>query len=150
MAETSSLLNCRMRLVYRGFESPSLREAGVQTKTGIMFDFEKLDLYQELKKLNFLVYKKIRSLKELDPFVSDQWKQASLSSLLNLAEGTGRMTSADKQHFYTISRGSVFECVALIELIKELGYLTNEEFEEFYLGYEKVSKMLLGMYRSQS
>jgi four helix bundle protein len=122
----------------------------VQIKTGMMFDFEKLDLYQELKKLNFLVYKKIRSLKELDPFVTDQWKQASLSSLLNLAEGTGRMTSADKQHFYTISRGSVFECVALIELIKELGYLTSEEYDEFYLGYEKVSKMLLGMYRSQS
>jgi len=115
-----------------------------------MFDFEKLDLYQELKKLNFLVYKKVKTLTEADPFIIDQWKRASLSSLLNLAEGTGRMTPADKQHFYTLSRGSVFECVALIELTRELGYLTNEEYEEFHLGYEKASKMLLGMYRSQS
>ncbi|TSA38823.1 MAG: four helix bundle protein [Porphyromonadaceae bacterium] len=115
-----------------------------------MFDFEKLDLYQELKKLNYMVYKKIRSSSGIDPYIIDQWKRASLSSLLNLAEGTGRMTSADKQHFYTISRGSVFECVAIIELTKDLGYLTNEEYEEFYLGYEKASKMLLGMYRSQA
>lgn len=114
-----------------------------------MFDFEKLDLYQELKKLNFMVYKKIRSIQDIDSYIIDQWKRASLSSLLSMAEGTGRMTPADKQHYYTNSRGSVFECVALIELIKELGYLTNEEYEEFYLGYEKVSKMLLGMYRSQ-
>jgi four helix bundle protein len=115
-----------------------------------MFDFEKLDLYQELKKLNLMVYKKIGSLNQVDPFIIDQWKRASLSSLLNLAEGTGRMTPTDKQHFYTISRGGVFECAALIELIKELGFLTDEEFEVCYLGYEKTSKMLLGMYRSQS
>jgi len=115
-----------------------------------MFDFEKLDLYQELKRLNFLVCKKIITIKDADNYILDQWKQASLGSVLNLAEGTGRMNPTDKQHFYTLSRGCVFECVALIELAKELGYLSNDEFEEYYLGYEKVSKMLLGMFRSLS
>ncbi|MFA5814723.1 MAG: four helix bundle protein [Bacteroidales bacterium] len=115
-----------------------------------MFDFEKLDLYQELKKLNYMVYKKIRSIKEIDPFIIDQWKRASLSSVLNLAEGTGRMTPADKKHYYTISRGSIFECVAILDLIMNLGGLSQAEFVEFYEGYEKASKMLLGMYRSQN
>ena len=113
-----------------------------------MFDFEKLDLYQELKKLNFQVYNKIQTIRDLDPYIIDQWKRASLSSVLNLAEGTGRMASADKQHFYTIARGSVFECVALIDLVHQLGKINEEEYQEFYLGYEKTSKMLLGMYRS--
>lgn len=115
-----------------------------------MFDFEKLDLYRELKKLNLLVYQRIAGLKGVDPFLIDQWKRASLSSVLNLAEGTGRMTSADKRHFYTIARGSVFESVAILSLIHELGQLTDEEFEEFYNGYETASKMLLGMYRSMN
>ncbi len=115
-----------------------------------MFDFEKLDLYQELKKLNFLVYKKIKAIKDIDSYIVDQWKRASLSSVLNLAEGTGRMTPADKKHFYTIARGSIFECAAILELIMALDGLTKEEFEEFYEGYEKASKMLLGMYRSQN
>jgi four helix bundle protein len=115
-----------------------------------MFDFEKLDLYQELKKLNFMVYKKIRTSSEIDSYIIDQWKRASLSSVLNLAEGTGRMTPEDKKHYYTISRGSIFECVAILDLIMNLGGLTQAEFEEFYESYEKASKMLLGMYRSQS
>jgi four helix bundle protein len=115
-----------------------------------MFDFEKLDLYQELKKLNLMVFQTIKDLKELDPFIIDQWKRASLSSVLNLAEGTGRMTSADKKHFYTIARGSVFECVAILDLVHRLGHIDEPLFDVFYAGYEKVSKMLLGMYRSQN
>ena len=86
----------------------------------------------------------------VDPVIVDQWKRASLSSVLNLAQGTGRMTSNDKIHYYTIARGSVFECAAILDLINDLGHLEKEEYENFYMGYEKVSKMLLGMYRSQS
>ena len=114
-----------------------------------MFDFEKLDLYQELKKLNLNVYLKIRELKDVDPYIIEQWKRASLSMVLNLAEGTGRMTAADKRHYYTIARGGVFESVAILELIHGLGHLSKEEFEQFYAAYETASKMLLGMYRSQ-
>ncbi len=114
-----------------------------------MFDFEKLDLYQELKKLNLSVYLKIGKLEDVDAYIIDQWKRASLSMVLNLAEGTGRMTAADKRHYYTLSRGSVFESVAILELIFGLGHITKEEFDNFYAGYETASKMLLGMYRSQ-
>jgi four helix bundle protein len=114
-----------------------------------MFDFEKLDLYQEVKKTNFMVFSKIKTMKDVDPYVVDQWKRASLSSVLNLAEGTGRMSADDKKHFYTIARGSIFECAALLDVIHHLGGLTKEEYETFYEAYEKASKMLLGMYRSQ-
>ena len=114
-----------------------------------MFDFEKLDLYGELKKLNILVYQTIPGLEGADSFVIDQWKRASLSSVINLVEGTSRMTPADKKHFYTIARGSVFECVAILDLIHRLGHIDEALFDVFYAGYEKVSKMLLGMYRSQ-
>jgi len=115
----------------------------------IMFDFEKLDLYDELRKLNLLVYQTIKGLKNVDPYVVDQWKRASMGSVLNLAEGTGRMTPADKRHFYTLSRGSIFDCVAIIDLIHRMGDMEEELYQTFYAGYEKVSKMLLGMYRSQ-
>lgn len=115
-----------------------------------MFDFEKLDLYQELKQLNLMVYQTIPDLKNLDSYVIDQWKRASLSSVLHLAEGTGKMTPNDKKHYYTIARGSVFECVAILEMVHRLGHIDEALFDIFYAGYEKVSKMLLGMYRSQN
>ena len=69
---------------------------------------------------------------------------------LNLAEGTGRMSEADKKHFLTIARGSVYECTAIIDLLKSTNQIDDEFFTELYATYEQMSKMLLGMYRSYS
>jgi four helix bundle protein len=79
-----------------------------------MFDFEKLEVYQIANKLNIKVLKFIFSNKNIDPYIKDQWKRCTLSIVLNLAEGTGRMTCADKKHIITISRGSVFEDLQLL------------------------------------
>jgi four helix bundle protein len=113
-----------------------------------MFDFEKLDLYQVVKEQNIKVLKYIYGHKTLDDYIKDQWKRASLSILLNLAEGTCRMTNDDKKHFLTISRGSVFESVAILDTIKGLNQIEDNLFKEFYDNYETISKMLLGMFRS--
>jgi four helix bundle protein len=113
-----------------------------------MFDFEKLDLYQVIREQNIRVFAYLRETKELDPYFVDQWKRSSLSILMNLAEGTGRMSDSDKRHYLTIARGSVFESVALLDLLKGLGDLPEQKYEEFYATYEQISKMLLGMFRS--
>jgi len=115
-----------------------------------MFDFEKLDVYQITKEQNVKVLTFLKNLKDADPYLIDQWKRSSLSSLLNLAEGTGRMTDSDKRHFLTIARGSIFESVAILDLLKSLELIPLKEYEEFYNKYEQISKMLLGMFRSYS
>jgi four helix bundle protein len=115
-----------------------------------MFDFEKLEVYQVVKEQNINVLKFIISSKSIDPYFLDQWKHASISILTNLAEGTGRMTPTDKKHFLTIARGSVFESVAILDILKGLELIAPEKYEEFYQKYEQISKMLLGMYRSYS
>lgn len=43
---------------------------------------------------------------------------------------------------------SVFVSVALIDLLRGMEQITEEEYQDLYTGYEKSSKMLLGMYRS--
>ena len=113
-----------------------------------MFDFEKLEVYQIAKGVVTDSLKIIYAKSSLDQYVRDQWKRASLDILLNLAEGTGRMTSADKKHYITISRSAVFECVAILQILGETGALPMAEAQNLYDRYEKVSKMLLGMYRS--
>jgi four helix bundle protein len=115
-----------------------------------MFDFEKLDVYQMVKEQNVKVLVFLRNQGEIDSYLIDQWKRASMSSLLNLAEGTGRMTDQDKRHFLTIARGSIFECVAILDLLKNLGNISESTYQEFYDKYEQISKMLLGMFRSYS
>jgi four helix bundle protein len=113
-----------------------------------MFDFEKLDVYQIIKEQNLKVLSILKSNKTIDPYIMEQWKRASLSILLNLAEGTGRMAEADKRHFLTVARGSVYESVAILGLINDLKQITEKEFTDLYNGYESCSKMLLAMYRS--
>ncbi|MDP1622421.1 MAG: four helix bundle protein [Bacteroidales bacterium] len=115
-----------------------------------MFDFEKLDVYGIVKEQNLKVLSILKSNKEIDPYIMDQWKRASISILLNLAEGTGRMTEQDKRHFYNIARGSVYESVAILGLVKDLNHITEKIYVDLYQGYESCSKMLLAMYRSFS
>lgn len=115
-----------------------------------MFDFEKLELYSVARELNRNTIGFILKNNTIDQHIKDQWKRASLNIVLNLAEGTGRMTDVDKKHFFTIARGSVFESVALLQLVKDLGQIADNEYLNLYNGYEQVSKMLLGMYRSKA
>jgi len=113
-----------------------------------VFDFEKLEVYQVVKSQNLKALALLNETASIDLFIKDQWKRASLSILTNLAEGTGRMSVQDKKHFYTIARGSVFECAAILDLLHEMKIVEEESYKELYAGYEQCSKMLLAMYRS--
>ena len=113
-----------------------------------MFDFEKLEIYQVVKRQNLKALALISQSALIDLYIKDQWKRASLSIMLNLAEGTGRMSVQDKKNFYTIARGSVFECAAILDLLHEMKLIEEDVFTDLYAGYEQCSKMLLAMYRS--
>ncbi|HEY4655320.1 MAG TPA: four helix bundle protein [Cyclobacteriaceae bacterium] len=115
-----------------------------------MFDFEKLEVYQIAKALVVDTLKTIYSNTNIDPYIRDEWRRASMNILLNLSDGTGRMTAADKKHYITIARSSVFECVAILEVLSQLGHIPLAEAQGFYERYETVSKMLLGMFRSHN
>ncbi len=86
-----------------------------------MFDFENLDVYKLAKKLNKEILRFLKENKQTDPYIRDQLKRASISIVINIAEGSGKFSKADKRNFYTIARGSVYECVSLVELIFEEG-----------------------------
>lgn len=106
-----------------------------------MFDFEKLTVYTKATEFN----KKINSFlnsSTLDRTTNDQLRRASFSIMLNIAEGSGRFTNPDKRHFYIISRGSVFECVAIFDYLKDIGKINQETFDKHYSDLEELSKML--------
>lgn len=73
-----------------------------------MFDFENLEVYRKAKKLNSVIPKFIRDNKQIDPYVRDQLRRASISIVINIAEGSGKFSKADKRNFYTVARGSVY------------------------------------------
>lgn len=83
------------------------------------FLFENLEIYQ--RSLRFV--EEVESLlPDIKASISrgfvDQLSRAALSIPLNIAEGNGRWHKAEKRNFFWIARGSVFECVPLIEILK--------------------------------
>ena len=113
-----------------------------------MFDFEKLEVYKKAHALTLKILRILYREKNLDLYMKDQLRRASLSVVLNIAEGTGRVSRADKKHFYTIARGSVFECVAMVKVLFDLEILNKGQCNQLYSGYEEISKMLLSLFRN--
>jgi four helix bundle protein len=85
-----------------------------------MFDHEKLDVYQlELKFLGWATEFLVELANVRSPVnkreLSDQLDRASLSALLNTAEGNGRRQGKQRVKFFDDARGSAFECAACLD-----------------------------------
>lgn len=115
-----------------------------------MFDFERLEVYKKAKALNKEILAFVKSTKSVDAYIRDQLRRASVSTVINIAEGSGKFSKRDKKNFYVIARGSVYECVSLFEIIFEERQISEKNFEFFYKKLEVVSKMLLGLINSQN
>jgi four helix bundle protein len=114
-----------------------------------MFDFEKLDIYKKAKFFNSEIRQFIK-LTKLDPTTKDQLRRASFSVVLNIAEGSGRFSKPDRRNFYVISRSSIFECIAILDVLKDEKVLDENRYQEFYVNAEEISKMLYAMIKNLS
>jgi len=98
------------------------------------FDHENLDVYQlELRFVGWvaalLANIKQRPTDARIAEVSDQLDRASLSSLLNTAEGNGRRQRQTRAKFFDDARGSVTECAACLDALVAKGICAKEEIQ---------------------
>lgn len=112
-----------------------------------MFDFQKLTVYQKSKSYNFEINGLLESIK-FEHHVVDQLKRASFSIMLNIAEGTSRYSTKDKRNFFIISRGSAFECVAILEFLFENNKIDEKTYINLLSKLEEISKMLFALIKS--
>lgn len=109
------------------------------------FTFEKLIVYQ--KAIDFA--DRVCQLSEQFPrgygFLVDQLNRASLSIAADIAEGNGRFTIPDRKNFFGIARGSVQECVPLLELAKRRKLLAEDLHQDLKGQLEEIAKMLSGL-----
>jgi four helix bundle protein len=99
------------------------------------FDHEKLDVYQlELRFVTWvtalLVKIKQRSTDARIAEVSDQLDRASLSALLNTAEGNGRRQRRTRAKFFDDARGSATECAACLDALVAKGVCSGGNIDE--------------------
>ncbi|MEN6624962.1 MAG: four helix bundle protein [Candidatus Sumerlaeia bacterium] len=89
----------------------------------MQFDHEKLDVYKAALEFNRCMAAISPSLKENNRHSRDQLIRAALSIPLNIAEGNGKRSPADRKRFFEIARGSATECAAVLDVLVATGAL---------------------------
>ena len=94
----------------------------------MQLDHERLDVYQLA--IDFLVFANelVEALPRGRRHLADQLTRASLSIVLNLAEGVGQYSKADKRRFYLTARGSATESAALLDVCVRLKLLDESRY----------------------
>jgi four helix bundle protein len=91
----------------------------------MFLDHERLDVYKLA--LDFLVFANgvMESLPRGRSHLADQFTRASISIVLNLAEGAGNHSKPDKRRYYLTARGSATESAALLDVCVRLNLLDD-------------------------
>src|SRR6267378_298135 len=115
----------------------------------IRFDHEKLNVYH--RSLKFITW--TTDILERVPSklsVHGQLDRASTSIPLNIAEGNGRFSSADRCRFFDIARGSTLECAAALDVLVAKKVLTEADIDSGKADLAEMTSMLVGLIRSNS
>lgn len=113
------------------------------------FSFENLDVYQ--RALNFVeaIENLCQDLKGKASYgLLDQLQRAALSISLNIAESTGRWHKGEKRQFFWIARGSVFECVPIMQVLHRKHLIDEKEYADYYEQLAVIAKMLTSLVKS--
>ena len=80
--------------------------------------------------------------------LADQWRRASYSVPLNIAEGAGRRGANEFRRYLNIARGSLNEIGAVLELVSRLGYFNDDELVALRSKHDECSRTLWGLLRA--
>ena len=91
------------------------------------FDHERLDVYRVA--LDFLVTASniVENLPKGRAYLADQLNRAATSIVLNIAEGAGEFSPADKARFYRIARRSATESAACLDVCAKLSLIDQNQ-----------------------
>ena len=92
---------------------------------------ESLDSYQASLAFLSLASKVSRKIPRGYGPLIEQFKRASLSIPLNIAEGYGKRGSRDRARFYDIARGSAHECGAVLDSTRTLGLISEVKMAKY-------------------
>lgn len=93
-------------------------------------DHEKLDVYRVAVDFAAWAYTVCQALKGLDRPTRDQLVRASQSIALNIAEGCGKVSAADRGRFLQIAGGSARECGAILDILGRCEVIDLETVRE--------------------
>ena len=117
------------------------REANVK-------DFRRLEVWEKAHQMVLAVYRATNSLPRFELYgLTSQIRRAAASIPANIAEGCGRMTDGDFARFLQIAMGSATELDYHLLLAKDLGFLSECDYQNLSQMVHRVKSMLAPLIR---
>ena len=114
-----------------------------------MKDFRQLKVWEKAHAFALSVYKTTKSFPKDELYgLTSQIRRASASIPTNIAEGCGRNSDADLARFLQISMGSSSEVEYLLLFSRDLGLMSNDEYEQLNPVVVEIKRMLSGLIKT--
>ena len=93
------------------------------------FRFLEWPVYRDAKVFSHLSFNIVKKLpKEYRFEIGSQIIRSSMSVVLNIAEGSGKNSDKDFNHFLNIASGSLSETIASFDVLKDNKFISENEF----------------------
>ena len=114
------------------------------------FSFEKLDTWQDSRKLATEIYKVTQSFLADEKFgIIQQMRRAAVSVCSNIAEGTTRLSAKDQAHFTVVSFSSLMELLNHLIISGDMGYINDDQLNSFRDRIQPLTIKLSNLRKSQ-
>jgi len=95
-----------------------------------MLTFQKLDVYRCSIEFASIAAELCNGIPRGHTALRDQLRRAAFSVPLNIAEATGRVSAADGARHFAIARGSAMECAAVLDVVRVLGAVPEDQHRQ--------------------
>jgi four helix bundle protein len=110
--------------------------------------FKKLKAWQHARTLAVLSHGFIKRLPDTERHaIGDQWRRASYSIALNIAEGASRRGPKEFRRYMEFARASLDEIEAILDLVRSMEYFRPEELAKIEAVRDECGKTVYGLMR---
>ena len=106
--------------------------------------YRKLQIYERSYKAARAIYEMSKTFPKEEMYgITSQIRRASLSIPLNIAEGyVKRESQQEIKRYFMMAIGSSNEVSVLLDFVKDIGFIQQEQYEKASREYDTLSKML--------
>jgi len=115
----------------------------------VAYRYKDLIVWQKARILAAEIYRATEPFPKCELYgLTSQVRRAAVSVASNIAEGQGRMTLGEFEHFLGMSRGSLLELETQLAIAVDLKYLSREDFHKLEAQSCEVRRLLNGLINS--
>ena len=109
------------------------------------FRFLEWKVYKDSQELFLIIIKTLKKLPQEHRYeIGSQVSRSALSVILNIAEGSGKVSDKEMNRYFEISLGSLYETLASIDTLKEMKIVNETEWQEIFQRISEIARQIGG------